>query len=267
MIFLHKKHAVITLLVIKYLIYHVASFDLFTTDDDEWREDIDEIDEMEYNEMEDEEEYEFSGPCADSDSQCKIWALGGECHENPNYMRENCPKSCELCGCKDFEKDCQSWADEGDCFIEKEYMDENCPMSCFVCIDEDEDPKWAKKAKIYNALNFGVYQELEGKEAQREKTIAVLKEMEIYARDNLTRASYSGIRDRCQNKEEYCAFWASIGECGRNVEYMNTACPLACLSCENLEGFTPSRDFIKVGMRESFDSRVTLADTMRYMKK
>lgn len=38
--------------------------------------------------------------CDDSKPECKSWAEGGECEKNVGFMRENCPKSCGMCGKK-----------------------------------------------------------------------------------------------------------------------------------------------------------------------
>ena len=32
------------------------------------------------------------------DEQCEFWAGNGQCGQNPNYMYENCTKSCTQCG-------------------------------------------------------------------------------------------------------------------------------------------------------------------------
>jgi hypothetical protein len=36
--------------------------------------------------------------CDDSDEGCEYWASIGECRVNPNWMKENCRKSCNVCG-------------------------------------------------------------------------------------------------------------------------------------------------------------------------
>jgi hypothetical protein len=36
--------------------------------------------------------------CIDYDKSCQQWAEAEECIENPRYMLENCPRSCDACG-------------------------------------------------------------------------------------------------------------------------------------------------------------------------
>jgi hypothetical protein len=33
----------------------------------------------------------------DSESNCFVWAVAGECEKNPAYMRQKCQKSCGIC--------------------------------------------------------------------------------------------------------------------------------------------------------------------------
>ena len=35
----------------------------------------------------------------------------------------------------------------------------------------------------------------------------------------------------CNNFQEDCSLWASLGECDKNPEFMLSSCPLACRSC------------------------------------
>ena len=35
--------------------------------------------------------------CEDNDEQCSSWASTGECDINPEWMHENCKKSCDKC--------------------------------------------------------------------------------------------------------------------------------------------------------------------------
>ena len=38
-----------------------------------------------------------ASPCEDVDSSCSMWAKGGECSGNPEFMRFRCARSCGLC--------------------------------------------------------------------------------------------------------------------------------------------------------------------------
>jgi hypothetical protein len=44
----------------------------------------------------------------------------------------------------------------------------------------------------------------------------------------------SGLLTTCQNRDDWCVYWATIGECDTNPKYMKLHCAPACLSCEEL---------------------------------
>ena len=35
--------------------------------------------------------------CKDTDKDCEYWASRGECKKNPNWMLNNCKRSCQNC--------------------------------------------------------------------------------------------------------------------------------------------------------------------------
>lgn len=43
-------------------------------------------------------------PCVDKNESCHDWFLKGECLINPDYMLENCRKSCKVCGKFDMDQ-------------------------------------------------------------------------------------------------------------------------------------------------------------------
>ena len=45
---------------------------------------------------------------------------------------------------------------------------------------------------------------------------------------------YKDVRDICKNQHESCAFWASLGECENNPNYMKAKCAPVCQSCDFL---------------------------------
>lgn len=50
---------------------------------------------------------ESPGPavqCVDANSRCGDWAKAGECSRNPQFMRSNCMKSCDLCNESRFQQ-------------------------------------------------------------------------------------------------------------------------------------------------------------------
>ena len=87
---------------------------------------------------------------SDNNQNCPIWAYNGECLFNPEYMLENCKKSCGMNGIpeelvdtvkknylefieinsKDNNIKCNELAKRGDCDINPNYMLKECKKSC-----------------------------------------------------------------------------------------------------------------------------------------
>ncbi len=59
-------------------------------------------------------------------------------------------------------------------------------------------------------------------------------ENEIYG-ENPTHTLTEEVLAECTNKEELCAFWASVGECEANKAYMKTKCAPSCLTCNMID--------------------------------
>lgn len=86
--------------------------------------------------------------CVDSQEECQAWAREGECENNPAFMWEACPKSCERCSdrgtqleqslCEDGQPECSNWAQHGECDRNSDFMLQNCKLSCRVCTPEPQ---------------------------------------------------------------------------------------------------------------------------------
>lgn len=82
--------------------------------------------------------------------------------------------------------------------------------------------------------DFGVAQNIEGDSAA--KVAKLLAESKIYMSTVVNvDPAYESVREGCQNHEEFCSFWATIGECDSNPAYMKLHCAPACQSCEQLD--------------------------------
>lgn len=108
--------------------------------------------------------------CVDLNQNCLNWARRGECHSNPDFMRDECSQSCGLCGPTDARPllgrpettcidtapsaSCASLVHLGACATQRPYMLEACRRSCEFC--------------NASADAFGP----EGKEPQRDDTAA-----------------------------------------------------------------------------------------------
>jgi ShK domain-like len=83
--------------------------------------------------------------CHDKDARCLFWAERGECSNNPNFMKNSCPQSCEFCTgrledwedetCQDMHPKCEEWAESGECVGNPAYMLSACRKSCVTCVN------------------------------------------------------------------------------------------------------------------------------------
>jgi len=141
--------------------------------------------------------------CLDSHEKCSFWAQHGECDNNPNYMLNNCQKSCHSCD--------RTLAD---------------PKESITFNDD-----WMVATKA-----FGEQQQIDGKEIQ--KTIEIIEQSVKYMQ-NLEEDKSHGISqkvlDSCLNRHDLCSFWAAIGECEVNPGYMITNCAPSCFSCDKID--------------------------------
>ena len=81
-------------------------------------------------------------PCVDRSENCRMWASGGECDGNPQFMAENCALTCNRCdpgfgqpdpSCVDLDQRCAAFASSGECQRSAPFMNENCPRTCNTC--------------------------------------------------------------------------------------------------------------------------------------
>jgi len=69
----------------------------------------------------------------DKNSNCSQWASNGECKNNPNYMLQNCAKSCKIYANTNFADDnpnCLARAKQGECQKNPDYMLKFCKRHC-----------------------------------------------------------------------------------------------------------------------------------------
>lgn len=106
--------------------------------------------------------------CVDNDPSCEVWARGGECYKNTEYMHLNCRASCNLCQggkprpkmpgkCEDTNQNCATWAAIGECDSNPGYMLDHCPVTCKMCQSDtcfDARPDCAERCKGGEASNF-----------------------------------------------------------------------------------------------------------------
>jgi len=87
----------------------------------------------------------LSEVCQDANPACAAWSSAGECDRNPEFMTDQCRRSCKACGegatevdvslCRDIgsEHDCQYWSTMGECEANPSFMRTQCPKACGFC--------------------------------------------------------------------------------------------------------------------------------------
>lgn len=92
------------------------------------------------------------------------------------------------------------------------------------------DEEWIQKSVDV----AGTPQRIDGSEKEKEAARGVLKRMDVYFREEVNaKMEYveANSMATCQNHNELCAFWASVGECESNRGFMVQKCTAACRLC------------------------------------
>lgn len=143
--------------------------------------------------------------CVDGHENCSFWASKGECAANPNYMTENCKKSCN-----------------------------NCPGA----IDEGGSDR-LKNDKVFlleSIKRFGVPQTLTEDDVELSNIRDTVSYMQNFVNADIpTHRMTQDQISLCRNTDTLCSYWAILGECSKNPKGMNTICAPACRSCHTIE--------------------------------
>ena len=85
-------------------------------------------------------------------------------------------------------------------------------------------------ARYVKSNNHGKTQEVGSAPEEFEAIVSWLKMVDHY---RLSQVPTLPLQDRvaCSNQFEQCSFWASTGECHKNLPFMMTSCTLACMYC------------------------------------
>lgn len=175
--------------------------------------------------------------CVDKDAKCAEYAGQGACDSNPAYMSHHCAATCNTCAaviaaagsaapvCTDEDFRCLDWAGMGECDNNPGYMRHSCRRSCLVCHG--------------GSSQFGTEQRLppasKGDNDEHEKASDRLNQSINYMRAVWSDEKFQRVRHKCRNQHEDCTFWASLGECEENPDYMRTNCAPACFTCDLLD--------------------------------
>ena len=105
------------------------------------------------------------------------------------------------------------------------YMYTNCAHSCDTCDG-------------YKKLNLGVEQRTTGPSLDdwKEDILAHLEDTKDYMFGVVFQdPKYVNVRKSCQNRNPHCTFWAVVGRCEDDPDYMLRECAPACQSCIELD--------------------------------
>ncbi|KAL1508487.1 hypothetical protein AB1Y20_004588 [Prymnesium parvum] len=173
--------------------------------------------------------------CRDRETTCQTWAQRGECENNPQYMFEKCPVSCDACENANllptpapFEFD---FACNGKLAIAPESFkgtpEDEAPQSCaFLCADKMS----AEVCK--SAADAGSCTAKKHAKTMRfscAATCGVCAGLEMAAADRIVPKCASGDKDQGGS----CETWAKQGECVNNHGYMKESCQRACGICDD----------------------------------
>ena len=161
-------------------------------------------------------------------------------HDTAYYNGEEPP-------CRDTHvEECVAWAHAGGCDQDRLWMHPHCPVACGVCdqlvkrVSRDEyslEPPTILGAhsSIVDAVGarLGVPQQLvEGYAtsiAERVEEAIEYLEYTVQVEDR-----YQPVRETCRTYDMKCAYWATLGECDTNQDFMNEQCAPVCFTCEQL---------------------------------
>ena len=125
--------------------------------------------------------------CVDFHEKCQFWASKGECQNNPDYMLQDCPKSCNSC-------------DKSNLVQELIKIEEEANK---VASLSDEDV-------LEQSAKYGDKQVALGNE--KSQTLDNVRSFLQYMESDEVQTLPTKYRDGCRNRNELCSFWAVIGK-------------------------------------------------------
>jgi ShK domain-like len=178
----------------------------------------------------------------DQHERCGVWRAEGECQLNKRYMREVCPASCEselVTGgasstkfktaaavqmnkkkktvkkkedaslpCEDQHERCHIWARVGECSENKSTMRKYCPKSCGFCAGDGGDGA---------AVLVEDDSEDEDEDDDDDESVHFDSDDDDEDDDlDLLEGDPPGGDPDCEDKDDLCTYWASVGECQAN---------------------------------------------------
>jgi len=145
--------------------------------------------------------------CTNNHEHCEGWAEMGECHDNPEFMLANCAKACDSC---------------------------DNHMSRTTSGTRRETSATANDFLLRRTAKFGALQTADDHEYEQ-ATLDTIQNMMEYFESKDYKSLPSNIKKNCKNDHELCSYWATIGECEKNMAFMKVGCAPVCQSCHLLD--------------------------------
>jgi len=156
-------------------------------------------------------------------SKTSYIAQSGGIHDKYEYI-----KSAD--GCDDDHEQCKLWAESGECDKNPAFMNKECKLSCFACNNKDKVEYIKESDVVEDDFDFGAkYGEVQKCEGETIEEIKQdVKDMNKYMEEEVA----DSIRPLCKNKQDLCVYWAHVGECEKNPDWMSKTCGPACRKCD-----------------------------------
>ena len=156
--------------------------------------------------------------CADTNDNCSFWASHGECQSNPGFMHSSCPVSCGTC--VDMKEEDVLLVESTVNYGRKQVVHVSLFILCAHVL-------YFISQMHLTSLNL-IVPFLQGEYTV--KTLDVIRKANQYMQNDALKLSPQVIAE-CTNNEELCAFWAALGECSKNPEFMSQQCCPSCRNC------------------------------------
>jgi len=101
-----------------------------------------------------------------------------------------------------------------------------------VCFASEAEAHDYYSNGVHIPIDFGEDQSVAG--ADWKKTLENLEKSKNYMKEVVVGPEFDGVRKNCMIRNEFCSFWAAIGECDANPSYMKLQCAPSCQTCEQL---------------------------------
>jgi prolyl 4-hydroxylase len=189
---------------------------------------------------------EVDPECTDKEETCTYWASIGECKANSDYMHLYCPVSCDACdryssqhrkAAEMIDRDKRGQQQDQNQRNRKMARGGGGGSTTTATTTAAGVPRNTLTASDHRLLqrteDFGIRQVAEG--AQLFRTMEVVRQSVTYMNSEETRALPESVLKVCENRHEYCAFWAHLGECEKNRAYMVTNCAPSCGTCHLID--------------------------------